>query len=250
MNRLGNLIENICREKSSVMVYGFSHCYYDEIYRLFEEKGVKVYDWNFGANGIYRIQKTRAFLFQKKIKYILNGFESDTKRACKTGLVNIIFENYRRFQEGEKKITPIVFCIDKESNPYKIDILSKDPSKNTLITYSELRRAYKLCNDPQIDPEIRNIAQKTFRFVKIKKPPSDLSELEEIAAPWDSPLFEDQFKLRQFSSKHSFSTPKGDWRRQINALAVSVRERTSIASLFASLKMFMARWFCWKKATF
>jgi len=105
--------------------------------------------------------------------------------SCKAGMVNIVFENYKRSKEGLTLI-PILFCIDIDDNRYPHDIKSIIHKKlsTKCFTHSELRRAYKLCCELE-DEELKEIAQKTFKFVKVKIIDRNYG-LESIPAPWEN----------------------------------------------------------------
>ncbi|MBS0627541.1 MAG: hypothetical protein JSS09_04950, partial [Verrucomicrobia bacterium] len=66
----------------------------------------------------------------------------------------------------------------------------KDASPLGRISNAELRRIYKLCNDPSLSSDVREIAKKTFKFAHVvffSKILGDrrVKRLERIAAPWE-----------------------------------------------------------------
>jgi hypothetical protein len=174
------------------------------------------------------------------------------RRQCKAAITNIILDNYLR----EGPITPILFSsqvslMEKPSRPLWQPtpeiILSRsatDPMGkhyNTYITASEFRRAYKMCTDPTLPKEIREVARRTLKFVAIIQErirtqkdiyletekaiyvtTSRLTtyRLKEIPAPWEgvnAAEFARQLKLRKASSKPSTAT-KPCWRTQVSQI--------------------------------
>src|SRR5689334_24479424 len=69
---------------------------------------------------------------------------------------------------------PILFCIDGSNNDTDTpltpeNLASKKEDFNSLVTFKELRRAYKLCEEID-DKEIRDVAKRSFKFVKVNVP--------------------------------------------------------------------------------
>lgn len=99
------------------------------------------------------------------------------KALCKNELVNFVYENAARVQEG-KPIAKIIFCLGRDEPKFSIHLNLRnvaeshsigEASSNTSgeyhITDSELRRCLKLCFEA--DPRIRKIAQNSFAFAKL-----------------------------------------------------------------------------------
>jgi hypothetical protein len=156
----------------TILVYGFTHCHIWQVLDAFKRAPsvCRVYDYNLGdpdgidyivsEEGERPIQKYPCVLEDPKYKSIA--------RICKSALVNIVLNNYQqRLLRHDAPITPVLFCIDTNKNPFPIT--ASHFVSLPLITYSELRRAYKLCFDEAIDPAIRKIAQETFLFAYIER---------------------------------------------------------------------------------
>lgn len=239
-------VQNILGESRTAMVYGFASCKYWEVFLALHEheKVSRVYNFCLGDE-CREIKVWEAYqrLDGEWIHQIDSGtFElrnygsrhekQGCARRCKTGLVNLVLENYRRVKYGDGQITPIIFCIDYEDeagpNPYPLTserLLSKTRfaeghdgqyvEMNRLITHSELRRAYKLCHDPRVDTEVRQIAHNTFQFVKVKEL-EDTYELERLVAPWEQVDFQEELaKRKSYVSEFSPIRKKYDWRLEL-----------------------------------
>ena len=100
----------------------------------------------------------------KKVEEDQNRFFS---HVCKAGITNAVVENVKRIAEG-RGVIPVVFLVDIDGNPWPSNPGSVT-SRDGRVTNKEMRRAWKLCFDPEIDPRIREAARKTFTFVKMKK---------------------------------------------------------------------------------
>lgn len=181
------------------MVYGFKHCKYIEVRRFLSE------------------------FFQKKIfteqfespEFHVYGPIRDGKvqqHLAKIALTDMIFENFLRTlgkctqAHSQGPIIPVIFCIDIDKNPFPLtseNLCAKKPKLNKLITHSELRRVYKLCYDPSIDERIREVAKKSFIFVKLVKSISGKEneyDLQRVPAPWENTEFGKQFEKRKLQS--------------------------------------------------
>ena len=208
-------INKICPNKE-IMVYGFDHCHYLKVTRFFENHGVEVYTYELG----YDLDNSGV----KKIYQIRSGYQEGCerrhqklRRICKSGLVNMVLENLKSQKIG-KPLVPIIFCVDRDQNPYPLSS-GKIISRNTdIVTYSELRRAYKLCNDPTIHPEVREIAKQSFKFVKvgIKGINPNLSiSFTPVSPPWETKdWYENWFVQRGVLGDYSAS--QKPWKREIH----------------------------------
>lgn len=167
----------VCKPGKQVVVYGFSGCKYQEVTsaiyksKLFE----KVFDWTITHGG-------RTTSENRVIDDFCSGDE------FKATLVDVVFENYERRKLGLAPLV-VLFCadIDKNRFPFTAETLcSRDPNMPH-HTHKEMRRAYKLCCEFE-NPEIRNVANETFKFVKLvrSKAESSAYEMQEIDAPWKS----------------------------------------------------------------
>lgn len=240
-------VESLLSESSTAMVYGFQHCKYVQVTEALEQHRdvSRIYDCSLGNDYDAMDNDKQKRLDGRSIHKISSGiaeldrlgkkFETqDCNRKCKTGLVNQVLENYRKATLEDREISPIIFCIDYENettgetNPHPLtseNMLSKTKivrvsraftlSMNRIITHSELRRAYKLCHDPRLDPEIRAIANRTFKFVKVNETREEFGidrghqidrdirvnyNLEQIEAPWEKPDFDVELRKRKARS--------------------------------------------------
>jgi hypothetical protein len=209
------------KDADQVMVYGFNHCYYSEvktcIENLVKKPGFpikKTFDFEVGSPASSKELVTTLEGREMNVIHEENSIEDQ----CKCGIANLILENYKRKKEG-RTLIPILFSIDIEGNPKShtfkdivVNMTSKDPKFNQVITYKELRRAYKLCSHEV--PAIRDVARETFKFIRLKHAGKETYALEAIAAPWESPEFEACWVARKKLSK---SKPKeNSWRIQLD----------------------------------
>jgi hypothetical protein len=259
-----NIKEILGKDVRSFMAYGHSDCLcltLARVGRSFKDTDnipqgrpplSEVYDWRVG-NDTYTHE--RPDTSKTPIVKILSGQDSAkdalhlTRRQCKAAITNIILDNCLR----EGPITPILFSIqvslmEKPSKPLwqttPETVLSQTAQDfqgkayTTYITASELRRAYKMCTDPILPKEIREVARRTLKFVAIVqeriRTQKDIIlqtnekvvvstnktityRLKEIPAPWEgvnAAEFERQLNLRKSSSKTSTAS-KPYWRSQV-----------------------------------
>lgn len=235
---IGSVIK-ICKGADQVLVYGWKHCKYDDVTETLQDligtKGFpfkQVFSYRIGNPfDCYKTLSGRYLtnLVFEHCDYMLKTHNSEVvpsivlSRLCKTGITNLVLENYKRIHEGLPLI-PVLFCIDIDGNPQplRIDHLaSKDPKFNKQVTYKELRRAYKLCTHE--NAKIREAAMGTFRFVKLVKIQEAFS-MQEIAAPWADPRFSQFWSLRKKLSKSEPKEETFNWRMQLNLYIQSFEE--------------------------
>jgi hypothetical protein len=206
-------VTNICKNSDQVMVYGYGHCKYVEVAAALKSSHSpikKVFDVNIGKNtsdlGARITADSHTLIDQVDITPIMGleypGVHKQCARECKAALTNLVFENYKRKQQG-LPIIPVLFCIDIDGNPFPISVenmTSKQAALNSLITHAEVRRAYKLCCKIE-DEQLRKVAQETFKFVKVKKggKPNQGVEhfLEEMDAPWTNRTWDGNWEARK-----------------------------------------------------
>lgn len=200
----------ITKECDEVVMYGFFSCKYyviKDILRQALSDGMKI-----GALkqvDDYELTET----YEKTNIARINFQDTKDARACKALITNIVLENVLRLQ-ANKKIIPVIFCIDIDNNQYQFNVenmLSKIDTYNDLITHKELRRACKLCTDPNLD--IQKAAQATFKFVKVKVLAEKSYRLEEISAPYKDADYQKHMKTRK-SQSHCAPKDNG-WRPQL-----------------------------------
>jgi hypothetical protein len=201
------------------MVYGFSHCHYKAVNRALARKNLNTYNFRLGKE-----PSTRP---GGRPIYQINSGQNEADgsppiRACKAALVNMVLENYKSQKTGVP-IVPIVFCIDVQDNlcplsPANIasktiinPVISVKPIPNKITTHCELRIASKLC----IHPDIQDVAQKSFKCVKVTPLGSGDFQLSEVDAPWKSPDWDAAWAARK---SHSMpATPKEhNWRKEVS----------------------------------
>jgi hypothetical protein len=220
----------ITKEADQVMVYGWGHCNYTEVSQAIrvmsreDDFPIKaVYGNQMGYPTRYDVECSMTLEGRKMNQILFDDSDSDyqmTARICKTALVNLVLENYKRIKEG-KQVIPTLFCIDIDENitPYSAErICSKERGMNIQITHKELRRAYKLCNHP--NAAIREAALATFKFVKlVDKGPS--YALKEIAAPWEDESWKEAWGKRKLQSSTVEKNEEFPWRKQLADLVAA-----------------------------
>lgn len=238
-------IKKIIGNSKATMVYGFYHCEYLNLQKALRKHLDFIFNCSLGNDTSSSEEELRYNQsnggFDKKIKSgsdKTSSLSQSLNRMCKAGLVNLILENYKRNLAGLELI-PIIFCIDTTENPHPLtseNMLSKTKKNNgfemnRITTHSELRRLYKLCHDPKIDDEIKEITQKACRFVKVasKKVEKDLVEfsLEQVAPPWEDPSFQAQLEARrEYSAGHPKTSNKDySWKDEVNKTAKILRNK-------------------------
>ena len=179
--------QNVSSHSPQVMVYGFGYCKHLQlIYTLHTMQPPivnKVFECSIGNT--YKVpdqlfdDKLRTTIEGRLIKQFVaepldNGTDEKllAKKYCtrvyKTGILNLVFENFLRKENG-LPIIPLIFTIDINNIkfPYDPASFATDTSSKNSTTKSEIRRCYKLaCEFP--DPRIREISKETFRFVQVK----------------------------------------------------------------------------------
>lgn len=218
------------------MVYGFGNCLYLKITALLPTftQIKKVFDWRIGQEYIVDEELLVTCEGNELPRVSVDYEQRAISRACKAGLTNLVFENYRRQKMG-LPIIPILFCIDVDGNKHPISsasITSKEKTLNEIVTHSELRRAYKLCHTFE-NEEIRRVAQESFKFVKVKVHAKSGKgaeyALEEAAAPWKSSDWEGKWAKRK---KHGGSSKSNDfpWRKELTKLIDKFHDSLGIHS--------------------
>lgn len=237
-----NSVIKICKGADQVLVYGWKHCKYDDITKalgdLIGTEGFPIKRvFSFRIGNPFACYKTLSGRYLTNLVFehcdsMLKDHNSEAvpsivlSRLCKTGITNLVLENYKRIHEGLPLI-PVLFCIDIDDNsqPLRIDHLaSKDPKFNKQVTYKELRRAYKLCTHE--NAKIREAARGTFRFVKLVKQQEGFT-MRQIPAPWADPRFSQFWSLRKKLSKSKPKEETFNWRMQLNLYIQSYEEPLS-----------------------
>ena len=257
-------IHHVCGGSELAAVYGFQHCYYDQVKKALESHPQikRVYDLSLGENrpAYFRfLDKERITrLDGSLLEQIDSGISEETDppldgvrmatRQCKASITNLIVENLKRAHAG-KECIPIIVCYDKDNNhipPLVENILTKtkkiqltptfEIDLNSVVTHSEMRRMAKLCNDPHLDERIKEVARRSFKFVRvnemgretIKTPHGEEIhvnyEFRQIDTPWADPEFDRHLAIRKQLPRRPNALPKiVDWRAQINAVNHSLQ---------------------------
>lgn len=154
--------------------------------------------WKTESNALLRKYKSIKLYFNYepiKRKYILgkiyefecpldnknNRYSWSTDLQCISTLTKVIADNCLRAKLGEPLI-PICFGISKSGKEYPKDSYNFLVDKNSynLITHREIQHAYRLCEDPDLLPEVRNVARQTFQFYHIEN-----GVPESVLPPWN-----------------------------------------------------------------
>ncbi len=120
-----------------------------------------------------------------------------------------------------------ISCIGKDGTLY-----SAKPSlerANSLFTHKELRRAYKLCTDEALPEKFREVARRTFQFVRVEiQPEADawVLELKPVPSPWESPRWDALWKQRKEQPRTSLPDPH-PWRERVLEV-ISPRVRSKL----------------------
>jgi hypothetical protein len=215
-----NSVIKVCQGSRQAMVYGNQSCKYAEVFNTLaldpRSPVLKVYNYLLGCYDKDEITlEGRPFY---KIRFPLSSTERvSIARKCKAGIINLVFENFKRKQLNLPTI-PLIFCIDidgKESKDTFKTIFARTPTKG--ITNSELRLCHKLCSKLKSDPilsQITGIARETLKFVKVVDNGVNY-ELEAAPTDWDNEEWEAQWNQRQETKLHETKWPVNGWRSQL-----------------------------------
>ena len=233
--------KKIVGDAKEIMLYGFAYAHYIDVARALSDTVPtvkKVFDYTMGNSNERLIsEETGRSIAKLRYKSMASGHDAAVKRLariCKSGLVNLVFENYKR-QKRYEPIIPLIFCID--SNTKKVQeysslegITSCDASLKKVITYKELRRLAKLCftlrdsDDPELK-ELSEVARQTLKMVRVDVDASSGAHvLKEVPSPWDDPKWEEKWDERiqkkhaQTSKEYEQVFSKIGWRRELSTL--------------------------------
>lgn len=221
---------DICGDASEVMVYGFQHCRYTQVTEALKEESSpfkKIYDCSIG--GPFAPEEVLTTLRGTHISQIaIPGLDRDNvvrelKQYCKAGLTNMVIENIKRLKLGVPLI-PVLFVVDIDGNKYRLQSETIASKEHTFVTMGELRRAYKLCADPGLNPSVKKIANATFKFVKTcqKEVDGETSYfLKQIAPFWMNESWEEcwgeRMEISAIKPRSSKQIEKSNyWRNELN----------------------------------
>lgn len=206
-------VKNICGDSKEVVVYGFASCKYSEIdTALCSEKYKSSQFWNFSRSFHYNICPFK--LVER------DHYDSLPGGRCKDIIADVILENYKRSLKNEPLIV-ILFCINYENKSHEAftknlsieKIANSHSSEWGTITDGELRRCYKLCNEMIDGSEIKDIANKTIKFVKVINDARNYI-LEEIKPFWKNPNWMTLWETRKMNKSPKKMKPD-PWRNAL-----------------------------------
>ncbi len=226
-------VEQLVGKKTKeAMVYGFRHAHYLEVQKALCATGSpiqQVYDWALGSSekpAVSKITKKplEQIRFQKK-----GAGKKPISRLCKAGITNLILENYKRRKEGNE-IIPLIFCVGSK-NPnkeaYEPSLGENPPSlrtiagRSTVVTHSELRRAFRLCKDFMHSPdpvlrEIAEVARDTIKLVTVDQDEkSDSYSLQQISPTWDDAQWDIEMRGRKATRPARIGQKLFKWRHEL-----------------------------------
>jgi hypothetical protein len=218
-------VRNLCPTANHAMVYGWKSCKYMEVADAMEEDSSpisKIFDWNIGDPTIDK--EHRRTLEGRVMSQIAFDSSKDTDiqagRTCKSAIVDLMIENYKRKQENLPLI-PLIFCndiTDKERliTPENI----AETSEEKVITNSELRRCYKISceiNDKEKLIPVAEIAKEYIKFVKLVETNRTEYKLEPIRPFWETKAWEISWKLRKVIKGKNQGKPKQyHWKTELS----------------------------------
>ena len=239
-----NSFDTVFGETETAMVYGFNHCDYRIINHAASTQLQRVYNSSLGMDDSEKINvnpEDRQTLRGREIKQVRSGAqeakelekkeptEKNSKRVisryCKAALTSFLAENLRKAKRG-KPLSKLVFCVDKEDNPFSFQAKDIFSNKENLVTHSEIRRAYKLCHDEGLSEEMRTIAKQSIVFVKVSEKRSSSNSLfpsefilTPIPAPWEQEDVQPYLKERQAQTASEPKPGKGfSWKEDIKKI--------------------------------
>lgn len=141
----------ICGNCEQVIVYGFGKYNYLEVIMALNLSG--------------DTQATSAPEYIYEHPDLKSSSKMGRFSSYKQPLVDLILTNIKRRREG-KELIPLIFIVGNEKEIYDpSEIAKRQESTTKWITYSELRRCFKLISN--FGDEITNIAKETLKFVKV-----------------------------------------------------------------------------------
>ena len=221
---------DLCDRAEEVMVYGFQHCRYTQVTEAIKSDHSpfkKVYDCSIG--GSYAPEEVMTTLegnrfYQVKLPGLdVNNDVRRLKQYCKAGLVNMIIENVKR-ERQQKKLIPALLIIDIDGNRHRLTPDAVSNKQYTFVTMGELRRVYKLCEDPKLDPKIKAIAAATFKFAKTCEHHDRegiFYSLEQIEPFWKASGWTETWQARKREAEKEEKSgseveKRAYWRKQLN----------------------------------
>lgn len=228
-----------------VMVYGFHATKYSKVIDALSEPVhaiQRIFDYSIGS------KENRPSHNDSPIEMIPTGgtpFDCQfNKRCCKMGISTLVLENFKRKLRGDP-IIPLIFCTELIGRKRTFlanerQVLSKISFFNNKVTHSELRRAFKHCADLRSAPDsigrqLEEVAQETFKFVRVEYLSGNLHRLIKIPPLWERPSWQVSWEKRRQSdstSDRAAANPdKNNWRKELLTrarLAAKTAGRTTV----------------------
>ena len=219
-----------CAGSDRTTVFGYAHCGYEGLQDLLSMHTAECGLVKAAASPLEHIQGSHFY---------------------KTVLTNIVCENYL---DRSRPPIKVLFCIDTNATslwkeledgsihvgyvpaPSRFDLeavvskqaqvacyprISSTPElrrANDLFTHKELRRVYKLCTDEALPEKFREVARRTFQFLRVElQTEGDNSgrlQLKPLPSPWESPRWDALWKQRKETPRTSLSDPH-PWRERV-----------------------------------
>jgi hypothetical protein len=220
-------IQNICENSKQVMIYGWKHCGFYELNPFFSYNKnspfKKVFTYHAGEHDQPKSSRTTLEARVMDQIQVANEGEFDEKaftRPCKAALTNLILENYKRTKE-KKQLIPIIFFTDIDNNRHPANartITSREFPGNNLVTNSELRRVYKLCNAIG-NPELEEIARKTFKFAKVTTGTDGKVSFLQVEPFWEAKDWKSAWQQRLVTKIPKNKNENVRWKEQLIKMA-------------------------------
>jgi hypothetical protein len=197
-----------------VAVYGYSEAYWSELINLIKDLDLTVRSYtelSSPSGDYFSITRKDGSKFVS-IPYQTSWQYHRGIQKMKTGLVNVIFNNWLKEQipsETTTQITPIFFSVC--SDHLSIEKATVESGETFPFTTGELKIAYKLCEE---HPVLSQIAKRTFKFIKATLIDGIL-DIEDARAPWEvnKASWERYAKKRESKDK-----PSSHWRGHTDRL--------------------------------
>ncbi len=169
-------ITDICGENTQVMVYGATHAGWGTVIEILAQEKSPLKDM-LVCDAMGTVEGTPKTLEGRVIEKVVSS--NKLKGLCKSAIVNILFENFKRKKEG-LPLLQIIFSLNIVSEgeapvPLNIDeILGKYGVAAHHTTSAELRRLYRCF---QMMP---NLVSESVKFIHLKKPTKDYGAEEDL----------------------------------------------------------------------
>lgn len=148
-------LKTICGQSNEVVVFGFRRFRYYQTYEAINSmKDMRAYSWSDYQFKMDAVDKSR-------YKAIIN---------------DLVLDNYIRKQNSQP-IIPFIFVVGLDHNSLHIERIAVRDNNNYFkgVTLTELRRCYKVAHE---FPELKDIANETFKFVELTKHQDHPSEYQ------------------------------------------------------------------------